>query len=412
MPPLVTSWEIERLKNQLSEAALGKRFLLQGGDCAETFDQCSAEIISNRLKVLLQMSLVLIYGLRMPVVRVGRLAGQYAKPRSSDRETRDGRSLPSYRGDIINRAAFTAADRVPDPNLMLEAYNRAALTLNYVRALTEGGFADLHHPEYWDLDFMRLAPLGSEYRSIVESIAEALQFMDTVSSAPRSDLERVGFFTSHEALLLPYETTLTRPVSHLAGIYNLSAHFPWIGMRTAQLDGAHVEYFRGLANPIGVKVGPSMTTSWIKDLVHILNPNGEPGRLTLITRLGVGRIEDELPPLIDAVRATGKTVLWCCDPMHGNTEMTESGMKTRRFDNILEELERAFDIHAAMGSHLGGVHFELTGEAVTECIGGARGLTEADLARAYQTHVDPRLNSEQALEMAFCITRKRKSMAG
>ncbi|WP_457653010.1 class II 3-deoxy-7-phosphoheptulonate synthase [Rhodocaloribacter sp.] len=412
LPPLVTSWEVERLKRQLGEAAAGRRFLLQGGDCAESFDECRADVITNRLKVLLQMSLVLIYGLRMPVVRVGRFAGQYAKPRSSDLDTHDGRTLPSYRGDIINRRPFTEADRTPDPRRMLEAYSRSGLTLNFIRALVDGGFADLHHPEYWDLDFVKHSPLAADYEAIVASIMEALRFMETVSNARLSDLERVEFFTSHEALLLPYEEALTRPVPHKTGMYNLSAHFPWIGMRTAQIDGAHLEYARGIANPVAVKVGPSMTASWLKDLVRLLNPDDEPGRLTLITRFGADRIEDELPPLIDAVRATGKTVLWCSDPMHGNTEMTGSGLKTRRFEKILAELELAFDIHVALGTHLGGVHFELTGEDVTECIGGARGLDETDLDRAYKSSVDPRLNSEQALEMAFCVIRKRRRMDG
>ncbi|GIV60610.1 MAG: phospho-2-dehydro-3-deoxyheptonate aldolase [Rhodothermaceae bacterium] len=410
LPPLVTSWEVERLKQQLAEAAAGRRFLLQGGDCAERFDECSAAVITNRLKVLLQMSLVLVYGLRLPIVRVGRLAGQYAKPRSADVETRNGRSLPSYRGDIINGPGFSADERRPDPRRMLEAYSRSALTLNFIRALAEGGFADLHHPEYWDLDFVQHSPLAADYRHIVDAIAEAIRFMETVSDAPLHALERVTFYTSHEALLLPYEEALTRFVAHRPGAYNLSTHFPWIGMRTAQPDGAHVEYARGIANPIGLKVGPDMTPSWLCDLLDRLNPDDEPGRLTLITRFGANRIGDCLPPLIEAVRATGRMVLWCCDPMHGNTETTESGLKTRRFENILAELEQAFDIHAAMGTHLGGVHFELTGEDVTECIGGARGLDEADLERAYKSHVDPRLNGEQALEMAFRIVRKHQRM--
>ncbi|GIV61679.1 MAG: phospho-2-dehydro-3-deoxyheptonate aldolase [Rhodothermaceae bacterium] len=412
LPPLVTSWEVERLRQRLAEAAAGRRFLLQGGDCAESFDQCTAEIITNRLKVLLQMSLVLIYGLRLPVVRVGRLAGQYAKPRSADREERDGLALPSYRGDIINGPGFTREERTPDPHRMLEAYSRSALTLNFIRALAEGGFADLHHPEYWDLDFVQHSPLADEYHAIVGAIAEALRFMETISEAPLSSAERVTFYTSHEALLLPYEQALTRTVPRRPGFYNLATHFPWIGMRTADPEGAHVEYARGLRNPVAVKIGPAMTRSWLRDLIERLNPDDVPGRLTLITRFGAGRIGDHLPALIDAVRATGKTVLWVCDPMHGNTETTDSGLKTRRFENILAELEQAFDIHAAMGTTLGGVHFELTGEDVTECIGGARGLDEADLERAYKSHVDPRLNGEQALEMAFCIVRKRRQMRG
>jgi len=412
LPPLVTSWEIRRLKAALAEAATGKRFLLQGGDCAESFEECRADLIADRLKILLQMSLVLIYGLRMPVVRVGRFAGQYAKPRSTPMETRGGLSLPSYRGDIINRAGFTAEERIPNPKLMLSAYSYAALTLNFVRALAEGGFADLHHPEYWNLGFVQHSPLAAEYEAIVGAIQDALRFMETIESTPSGNVDRVDFYTSHEALLLPYEQALTRTVPHQPGAYNLSAHFPWIGMRTAHVDGAHVEYARGLSNPLGIKVGPSMSASWLVDLLHVLNPDNEPGRLTLITRFGADAIETYLPPLIKAVRATGKTVLWCSDPMHGNTETTESGLKTRRFDNILAELECAFDIHAALGSHLGGVHFELTGDDVTECTGGARGLSDTDLDRAYKSQVDPRLNGEQALEMAFAIVRKRKRMDG
>ncbi|RMF56964.1 MAG: 3-deoxy-7-phosphoheptulonate synthase class II, partial [Bacteroidetes bacterium] len=306
----------------------------------------------------------------------------------------------------------TREERTPDPHRMLEAYSRSALTLNFIRALAEGGFADLHHPEYWDLDFVQHSPLADEYHAIVGAIAEALRFMETISEAPLSSAERVTFYTSHEALLLPYEQALTRTVPRRPGFYNLATHFPWIGMRTADPEGAHVEYARGLRNPVAVKIGPAMTRSWLRDLIERLNPDDVPGRLTLITRFGAGRIGDHLPALIDAVRATGKTVLWVCDPMHGNTETTDSGLKTRRFENILAELEQAFDIHAAMGTTLGGVHFELTGEDVTECIGGARGLDEADLERAYKSHVDPRLNGEQALEMAFCIVRKRRQMRG
>jgi 3-deoxy-7-phosphoheptulonate synthase len=405
LPPLVTPWEVRRLQGYLAEAAAGRRFLLQGGECAERFADCTADVIANRLKILLQMSVVLIYGLRKPVVRVGRFAGQYAKPRSEALERRRGQALPSYRGDLINGAGFTAAERTPDPRRMREAYSRSALTLNYVRGLAEGGFADLRHADMWNLDFVQHSPLAAEYQAIVRAIDDALRFMETIAPAPVDALERVEFFTSHEALLLPYEQALTRTEGGAA--FNLSTHFPWVGMRTAQPDGAHIEYLRGLANPVAVKVGPDMTRSHLTDLLHTLHPNDTPGHLTLITRFGVRHIERCLPPLIEAVQATGKTVLWCCDPMHGNTETLDSGLKTRRFENILSELDLAFDLHAAMGSHLGGVHFELTGEDVTECTGGARGLGEADLERAYKSQVDPRLNGEQALEMAFCIVRKR-----
>jgi 3-deoxy-7-phosphoheptulonate synthase len=408
LPPLVTSWEIERLKDQLAEVAAGNRFLLQGGDCAESLADCESTIITRRLKVLLQMSLVLVYGLRMPVVRVGRFAGQYAKPRSAEHETRGGVTLPAYRGDIVNRPGFSEADRVPDPQFMLEAYSASALTLNFVRSLAAGGFADLHHPEYWDLDFLKHSPLEREYEGIVEELQNALRFMEIVHGAPIEGLSAVEFFTSHEALLLPYEQALTRAVPHNEGIYNLSTHFPWIGMRTARTDSAHVEYARGLANPVAIKVGPDMDPAELVRLTEILSPENEPGRVTLITRLGGGEIADYLPPLIEAVSEAERCVVWCCDPMHGNTELTGSGVKTRRFDNIMSELIQAFEIHARMGSQLNGVHIELTGDDVTECIGGARGLQESDLGRSYKSAVDPRLNGEQALELAFEIVRQIK----
>lgn len=407
MPPLVTWGEIEALKAQLAAAQRGERFLLQGGDCAESFDECTAEFISNKLKILLQMSLVLTHGMKKRIVRVGRIAGQYAKPRSADIETRDGVTLPSYRGDLINRSPFTQEDRTPDPNLMLRGYERAALTLNYVRALVEGGFADLHHPEYWDLAFVNDSPLAEEYRAVVRSIDDALNFMETISGQPIHETSRVDFFTSHEGLHLLYEQAQTHYVEEAGRWYNQSTHFPWIGMRTAEVDGAHVEYFRGIANPIAVKVGKATSVEAIKRLVDTLNPDNEPGRLTLIHRFGASNVEAGLPKLIEAVRATGKTVLFSCDPMHGNTETTNKGVKTRRFENILSELEAAFRIHAAAGSTLGGVHVELTGENVTECTGGARGLEEGDLDRAYRSSVDPRLNYEQALEMAMRIVGRR-----
>ena len=409
LPPLVTSWEVENLKEELARAAHGERFLLQGGDCAESFGDCTADVITSRLKIMLQVSLILTYGLNTRVVRVGRFAGQYAKPRSSNSETRDGTTLPSYRGDIINDAAFTEEARIPDPDRLKRAYTKSGLTLNLVRSLVEGGFADLRHPEYWNLDFMQHSPLADEYHAIVDAIEDTLGFLDVIADGHVDSMERVTFYTSHEALLLPYEETLTRTVPHNEGAYNLGTHFPWIGKRTNHLDGAHVEYMRGLANPIGLKVGPDMGTTELQNLVQALNPDDEPGRLTLITRLGVDDIGDTLPALIEAVRAIGHTPLWICDPMHGNTEKTESGIKTRRFSNVLGELEQAFDVHKAEGSHLGGVHFELTGEDVTECIGGARGLNETDLERAYKSNVDPRLNYEQSLEMAFSVVRKARN---
>ncbi|HWG66622.1 MAG TPA: 3-deoxy-7-phosphoheptulonate synthase class II [Rhodanobacteraceae bacterium] len=406
LPPLVTSWEILALKQQLADAQDGKRFLLQGGDCAETFADCNNEVIANRLKVLLQMSLVLVHGLRMPVLRVGRFAGQYAKPRSADTETIDGVTLPVYRGDLVNAPAFTADARRADPARLLEGHARSAMTMNFVRALIDGGFADLHHPEYWNLAWVDHSPLAADYRQMVDGISNAVRFMETLAGEPIASFQRADFYTSHEALLLPYEQALTRQVPRQWGWFNLSTHFPWIGMRTAALDGAHVEMCRGIRNPVAVKVGPAMHVDQLQALIEILNPDDEPGRLTLIHRMGAGGIGQHLPRLINAVKATGRRVLWVCDPMHGNTEKLGTGVKTRRFANIRSELEQAFDIHAAEGSHLGGVHLELTGEDVTECLGGARNLSEADLGRAYKSSVDPRLNYEQSLELAMLIVRK------
>jgi 3-deoxy-7-phosphoheptulonate synthase len=412
LPPLVTSWEVERLKSQLAEAAEGRRFMLQGGACAERFDQCSAEVITNKLKVLLQMSLVLTYGLRRRIIRVGRFAGQYAKPRSSDTETRDGVTLPAYRGDLVNGPGFTAAERTPDPGRLLQGYRTSALTINFIRALVEGGFADLRHPEYWDLDFVAHSPRALEYQRMVESISDSLRFMEILADAKPGEIGRVDFFTSHEGLHLPYEEAVTRQVPRRRGWYNLGTHLPWLGMRTCEVDGAHVEYFKGIRNPIGLKVGPAMTPDWLAELIAVLDPDDEPGRLTLIHRFGNHRVAACLPPLIRAARETGRGVVWCCDPMHGNTEVTADGVKTRRFDNILGEVEQSFDIHHETGSYLGGIHFELSGDNVTECIGGARGLVEADLERAYESRVDPRLNYEQSLEMALLVARKMAKMNG
>ncbi len=406
MPPLITSWEVESLRTQLAEAGTGRRFVLQAGDCAERFDDCSDQDIVRRLKIMLQMSLALVYGLQRHVVRIGRFAGQYAKPRSSPFEVQNGVSLPAYRGDIINGAAFTAEARKSDPQRLVEAYSRSALTLNFVRALSEGGFADLHHPEYWDLDFVRDSPLEDAYRGIVASIRSALQFMATVADAPTSELQRVQFFTSHEALHLPFEEALTRSVPRRDGFYNLATHFPWIGMRTADPEGAHVAYAAGLRNPVAVKIGPGMTASWLRDLIGRLNPENVAGRLTFIHRMGADKIEDALPRLVRTVQGMGASVVWICDPMHGNTETTAGGVKTRRFENIKHELDQAVDLHAALGSNLGGIHIELTGDNVTECTGGARGLSEVDLERAYRSFVDPRLNAEQSLELALSLVHR------
>jgi 3-deoxy-7-phosphoheptulonate synthase len=408
LPPIVVSWEVENLRERLAAVQRGEGFLLQGGDCAESFADCESDHIAKQLKVLLQMSLVLLSGMKRPVVRIGRMAGQFAKPRSADTETREGVTLPAYRGDLVNRPDFTPEARRPDPQLLLRGYERAALTLNFVRALVDGGFTDLHHPEYWDLGFMRHAPLREAYARTTRSIGDALDFFESLSGKRVHEAMRVDFFASHEGLHLLYEQAQTRFIARQNRWYNLSTHMPWIGMRTAQIDAAHVEYFRGIANPIGIKVGAAMSDQWLQQLVATLNPQNQPGRLTLIHRYGAKDIEKSLPRAIEAVRRTGHTVLWCCDPMHGNTETSTGGFKTRRFENILNELDLAFRIHADQGSYLGGVHIELTGEDVTECTGGARGLTDSDLQRAYRSQVDPRLNYEQALELALLIAERSK----
>lgn len=403
LPPLVTSWEVNALREQIARAQAGEAFVLQGGDCAESFDDCQSAIITNRLKVLLQMSLVLVHGLRKPVIRLGRFAGQYAKPRSSDSETRDGQTLPCYRGDMVNAPAFTSATRRPDPKRMLEGHARSAMTMNFVRGLIDGGFADLHHPEYWDLDWVRHSPLAADYQRRVDSLGDSVRFMETLAGRPIGEFSRVDFFTSHEALLLDYEQAQTRQVPRSSGWFNLTTHFPWIGMRTAALDGAHVEYCRGIRNPLGVKISAGMDNDWVLGLCERLNPQREPGRLTLIHRMGADKVETHLPPLLKAVKASGHPVLWMVDPMHGNTEQTSNGYKTRPFARIAAEIERSFAVHRDCGTYLGGVHLELTGENVTECTGGARNLCDTDLARAYRSMVDPRLNYEQALELAMKI---------
>ena len=405
LPPLVSSWEIQNLKQQLAAATRGERFLLQGGDCSESFDDCESAAIASKLKILLQMSLVLVQGGKKQVTRIGRFAGQYAKPRSSDTETRDGVTLPTYRGDMINRSGFTAADRVADPQLLLRAYERSGLTINFIRALIEGGFADLHHPEYWELGFVANSPHAAEYMRMVESIGDSLRFMETLAGAVLADINRVDFFTSHEGLHLLYEQAQTRQVPRRTGWYNLSTHFPWIGERTRSLDGAHIEYFRGISNPIGIKIGPSVGPEEAVAIAEVLNPANEAGRLTFLHRLGAERVEQCLPPLAEAIQRRGLKVLWCCDPMHGNTETTASGIKTRRFEKILKELELSYRVLRECGTHLGGVHFELTGDNVTECVGGASGVTEDDLQKDYRTQLDPRLNYEQSMEMALLLAQ-------
>ena len=405
LPPLVTSWEIENLKRQLGDATRGERFLLQGGDCSESFEDCESDSIAKKLKILLQMSLVLVQGGRKRIIRVGRFAGQYAKPRSTDTETRNGVTLPCYRGDMINRLAFTPEDRIPNPDLMLRAYERSALTINFIRALVDGGFADLHHPELWDLGFVSKSPLAKEYTATVESIGESLRFLESLTGNHIAEINRVDFFTSHEGLHLYYEQAQTRIPPRRSGWYNLATHFPWIGERTRAMDGAHLEYFRGLENPVGVKLGPAVSPDEAVALSQRLNPHNEAGHLTFIHRFGADKVEKCLPPLVEAIRRANRKVLWCCDPMHGNTETVAGGIKTRRFDRILRELETSFRVLSDCGAHLGGVHIELTGESVTECLGGSCGVTEADLARDYRSQVDPRLNYEQAMEMAFLLAR-------
>lgn len=403
LPPLVTSWEVDNLRDEITKAQAGQAWLLQGGDCAESFEDCQAEPIASKIKVLLQMSLVLIFGSGQRIVRLGRIAGQYAKPRSSDVETRDGCTLPSYRGDLINRAGFSAELRRADPQLLLRGYERSATTLNFIRALSGGGFADLHHPENWKLQFVAGTQESLRYQELVKSLGDALKFIEAISQTQLNELKRIDFYTSHEALHLHYEQAMTRESVRGCGWYNLGTHFPWIGERTRSITGAHVEYFRGIRNPIGVKVGPKMHPDELCELIRILNPENTPGRVTLIHRMGSNQIQAVLPDLVETVQNSGLKVLWVCDPMHGNTVSTSSGHKTRRFDDIVSELRDAFQIHHQARSRLGGVHLELTGENVTECIGGASGLSEGDLHTAYNTSCDPRLNYEQAMEIAFAV---------
>lgn len=414
LPPLVTSFEIERLREQIAEAQEGKRFLLQGGDCAERLDDCAPEPITSRLKILLQMSLVLVHGLQKPVIRVGRFAGQYAKPRSSLTETREiGETritLPSYFGDLVNAESFDERSREPDPHLMVRGYQHAAMTLNFIRALIDGGFADLHHPEYWDLRFFGSASLSAEarlsYESMSRELAGALRFMENLNETTVDDLTRVDFFTSHEGLNLLYESSQTREVPRRQGHYDLTTHLPWIGERTRDPDGAHVEFFRGVRNPVGVKIGPKADPEDVVRLLRILNPDAEPGRSVLIVRMGVEHVGERLEPLIQGVERSKIPVLWVSDPMHGNTRSTPSGKKTRSVTDIYEELNKSVELHERCGTHLGGVHFELTGEDVTECTGGAAGVTEDDLEHNYVSALDPRLNYAQSLELAFLLAER------
>eukprot|EP00128_Syssomonas_multiformis_P012554 Colp12_sorted_trinity150504_noHs@2351 len=412
LPPLVHPGEIDQLRTYLGEASEGKRFLLQGGDCAEIFQYCNTVDIENKLKVLLQMSLVLTYGARTPVVRIARMAGQYAKPRSSNTELVDGEEVLSYRGDHVN--GFDKNDREADPDRLLQAYFHSSATLNYVRALVNGGFADLRHPDNWKMDHVKNLHTRQQYEDTVTRMLDALDFMKTIDPHLSSDSMRsVDIFTSHEGLLLNYEEALTRKIGNQ--YYNVSAHFLWIGDRTRELGGAHIEYFRGLANPVGIKVGPSMAPEELVRVLRILNPDNVPGKVTLITRYGAKLVQQHLPGHIRAVKNAGLKVVWCCDPMHGNTSKSSSGLKTRNFDSILEELRHCFSTHKEHGSRLNGVHFELTGDAVTECTGGSAKLSEDDLVKNYKTFCDPRLNHKQSMDMAFLIAnyyqKERKQMS-
>jgi 3-deoxy-7-phosphoheptulonate synthase len=401
-PPLVFAGECDELKAKIGAVARGEAFLLQGGDCAETFDGVTADNVRNKLRVLLQMAVVLTYAASVPVVKVGRIAGQYAKPRSSDSETRAGVTLPAYRGDAVNGFEFVPESRTPDPQRLVDVYNSSAATLNLVRAFVTGGYADLRQVHTWNTDFVRDSAAGQRYEQVAGEIDRALTFMQAIGADP-DEFHRVDFHSSHEALILEYEHALTRIDSRTGTPYDVSGHFLWIGDRTRQLDGAHVELMRHIRNPIGVKLGPTATPDDALALAGRLNPDTEQGRLTFVTRFGAGRIRDRLPHLVEKVSAAGVEVAWVCDPMHGNTFEASSGHKTRRFDDVIEEVQGFFDVHRSLGTWPGGVHVELTGDDVTECVGGGEELAEVDLAHRYESVCDPRLNRVQSLELAFLV---------
>ncbi|MBB1505692.1 3-deoxy-7-phosphoheptulonate synthase class II [Pseudoalteromonas sp. SG41-1] len=404
-PPLVFAEETRSLFKQLEDVCEGRAFLLQGGDCAESFSDFNAANIRDTFKTILQMAVVLTYGGKCPVVKIARMAGQYAKPRSADLETIDGVSLPSYRGDIVNNFEFTEQARIPDPQRLMTAYHHSAATLNLLRAFAQGGLADLHQVNRWNMGFVAANPLKEKYQQLADKIQDALEFMEVcgINSTIAPSLKETDLYTSHEALLLGYEEALTRR-DHLSGDwYDCSAHFVWIGERTRQLDHAHIEFFKGIKNPIGVKVGPGMDPDDLIRLIDTLNPDNIPGRLTLITRMGADVLPEKLPALVRRVQQEGRKVIWSSDPMHGNTEKATSGYKTRSFDNILREISQFFAVHKAEGSYAGGVHLEMTGQHVTECTGGAYGLSDDDLAQRYRTQCDPRLNADQVLELGFLV---------
>ncbi|GLQ07020.1 class II 3-deoxy-7-phosphoheptulonate synthase [Sneathiella chinensis] len=413
-PPLVFAGEARSLKKKLADVAAGRAFLLQGGDCAESFSEFHPNNIRDTFKVLLQMAVVLTFGANRPVVKVGRLAGQFAKPRSSDTEVVDGVELPSYRGDIINGFDFTEEARVPDPKRMLTAYSQAASTLNLLRAFAQGGYADLHQVHRWNMGFVASRPQGERYKEMADRIHDALAFMEAcgVNSNNAPEMSKTDFYTSHEALLLNYEQALTRVDSTSGAYYDTSAHMLWIGDRTRDPDEAHVEFLSGVANPIAVKAGPTQTPENLLRLLDKLNPENEEGRMTVICRFGAGEVEKHLPALIRKIEAEGRNVVWSCDPMHGNTIKSSTGYKTRPFDRILAEVREFFMVHKAEGTHAGGVHFEMTGKDVTECLGGAFEVTEELLSDRYHTACDPRLNANQALELAFLIAEMLKDERG
>lgn len=405
LPPLVFAGEADALKARIALAQEGKAFWLQGGDCAETFEAATADSIRNRIKTILQMAAVLQYGASMPVIKVGRMAGQFAKPRSKDDETREGKTLPAYRGDAVNDLAFTEAARCPDPERLLKVYHTSSATLNLVRAFTHGGFADLRKVHEWNKGFIKDSKIGPRYEAMAKEIGRALDFMRS-AGIDHDAIKTVDFYSSHEALILPYEFALTRIDSRSDLPYAVSAHFLWIGERTRQLDGAHVDFASKVKNPIGVKLGPRTTAEEVTSLIARLNPDNEPGRLTFITRMGAKAIRESLPPLVKRVDEMGARVLWVSDPMHGNTYEAPSGYKTRRFDDVIEEVRGFFDVHRAMGTHPGGIHIELTGDDVTECVGGGEEISHEDLATRYESACDPRLNHTQSLELAFLLAQE------